>query len=141
MEFLKSAHGHEDVIEAYKNFQTSGLTPKICFANKSRQDELKIVTLSCEDKDGEYLGSIVLVGDEILRPGHARTVEIESWQWKIARFQFHAMYHAAGAPWRAAHSEVFTGASREISVNYLGARAADDSIPEPIFQWDRNYGS
>ena len=139
MEFLKDAHGHDDVVDAYKGYKASDVTALICFANKSKRQEMKLVTISCEDSNGAYLGSIVVVGDEILQPGHSRTVEIESWQWAIARFQFHALYRDGEQAWRAAHSDMFTGVAREIAVNYLGAFASAESIAQPRFQWDRDY--
>src|SRR5262249_36005435 len=99
------------------------------------------VTVSCEDAEGEHLGTIVVVGDEILHPGHHRTIEIESRQRPIARFQFHALYREDGAAWRAAHSDMFTGLSRDTAVNYLVTSAAEGSIAQPKFQWDRDYWS
>jgi hypothetical protein len=139
MEFLQDTQGHDDVVDAYKTYKTSDVTALICFANKSKRQDLKLVTISCENGDGAYLGAIVVVGDEILRPGHQRTVEIESWQWPIARFQFHAMVRDGDAAWQPAHSDMFTGLAREIAVNYLGAFAAAESIAQPRFQWDRDY--
>ncbi len=141
MDFLNDAQGHEDVVDAYKSFKTSDITPAICFANKSKRTDLKLVTLSCEDASGAFLGSIVVVGDDVLRPGHGRTVEIESKQWKIARFQFHTLYRDDSGAWRPAHSEMFANVTREIAVNFLGVAASPDSIPQPIFRWDHDYGA
>jgi hypothetical protein len=140
MDFLNDAQGHEDVVDAYKSW-TSDVSPLICFTNKSKNHDLKLVAVSCEDANGAYLGVIAVVGDEVLRPGHARTVEIESKQWKIARFQFHALYREDGGRWRPAHSDMFSHVRREIAVNYLGAIASAESIAVPRFKWDSDYWS
>jgi hypothetical protein len=140
MDFLNDAQGHEDVVDSYDRFNTSDVTSMICFTNKSKKQDLRLVAVSCEDASGEYLGSIVVVGDDILLPGHSRTVAIESRQWKVARFQFHALYREDGV-WRAAHSEMFTRPPREIAVNYLGSLGSAESIAQPSFRWDRDYWS